>query len=55
MVRKLGELPNVLVFNSRTESFGNSSVFALSLLLFALILNCSLLYEIAMGNGCYLL
>jgi hypothetical protein len=36
MVRKLGELPNVLVFNSGTESFENSSIFAFSLLLFAL-------------------
>jgi hypothetical protein len=28
MVRKLVELPRFLVFNSRTNSFGNSSVFA---------------------------
>jgi hypothetical protein len=27
MVRKLVELPKFLVFNSRTNSFGNSSVF----------------------------
>jgi hypothetical protein len=44
-----------LVFNSRTESFGNSSVVASSLLLFALIQNYSSLSEIAIGNGCYLL
>jgi hypothetical protein len=36
MVRKLGELPNFVVFNSGTESFGNSSIFAFSFLLFAL-------------------
>jgi hypothetical protein len=36
MVRKLGGLPNFLVFNSGTESFGNSSVFTFYLLLFAL-------------------
>jgi hypothetical protein len=30
------ELPKFLVFSSRTESFENSSVFAFSLLLFAL-------------------
>jgi hypothetical protein len=34
MVRKLGELPKFLVFNSGTKSFGNSSVFAFYLLLF---------------------
>jgi hypothetical protein len=28
MVRKLAELPKFLVFNSGTNSFGNSSVFA---------------------------
>jgi hypothetical protein len=28
MVRKLGELPKFVVFNSGTEYFGNSSVFA---------------------------
>jgi hypothetical protein len=37
MVRKLVELPNFLVFNSRTEFFGNSSVFTFYLLLFAFI------------------
>jgi hypothetical protein len=36
MVRKLGELSKFLVFNSTTESFGNSSVFAFSILLFTL-------------------
>jgi hypothetical protein len=36
MVRKLVELPMFLVFNSRTISFGNSSIFAFHLLLFAL-------------------
>jgi hypothetical protein len=37
MVRKLGELPMFLVFKSRIESFGNSSVFTFYLLLFAFI------------------
>jgi hypothetical protein len=37
MVRNLGELPKVLVFNIRTKSFGNSSIFAFYLLLFAFI------------------
>jgi hypothetical protein len=37
MVRKLVELPKFLVFNSRTKSFGGSSVFAFYLLLFAFI------------------
>jgi hypothetical protein len=36
MVRNRGEFLKFLVFNSRTESFGNSSIFAFSLLLFAL-------------------
>jgi hypothetical protein len=36
MVRKLVELPKFLLFNSRTNSFGNSSVFTFYLLLFAL-------------------
>jgi hypothetical protein len=36
LVRKLGELPKFLVFNSRTNSFGNSFVFAFYLVLFAL-------------------
>jgi hypothetical protein len=37
MVRKLGEFPNFLVFNSRTKSFENNSVFAFYILLFAFI------------------
>jgi hypothetical protein len=37
MVRKLVELTKFLVFNSRTKSFGSSSIFAFYLLLFALI------------------
>jgi hypothetical protein len=36
MVRKLIELPMFLVFNSRTNSFGNNFVFAFYLLLFTL-------------------
>jgi hypothetical protein len=36
IVRKLVELPKFFVFNSRTNSFWNSSVFAFYLLLFAL-------------------
>jgi hypothetical protein len=36
MVRKLVELPKFVVFNSGTNSFGNSSVFAFNLLLFIL-------------------
>jgi hypothetical protein len=47
MVRNLGELTKFLVFNSVTESFGSSSVFAFSLLLFALY---SFLYFLV-GNG----
>jgi hypothetical protein len=39
MVRKLGELSKFLVFNSGTESFENSSIFAFSLLLFILFQN----------------
>jgi hypothetical protein len=37
MVRKLGELPKFLVFNSGTKSFRNNSVFAFYLLLFTFI------------------
>jgi hypothetical protein len=40
MVRKTGELSKFLVFNSRTESLGNSSVFIFSLQLFALYNFC---------------
>jgi hypothetical protein len=36
MVRKLVELPKFVVFNSRRNSFENSSVFAFYLLLFTL-------------------
>jgi hypothetical protein len=46
MVRKLGEFPKFLVVNSGTESFGNSSIFAFSLLLFALYSFLYLLYGI---------
>jgi hypothetical protein len=45
MVRNLGELPIFVVFNSGTESFGNNSVFTLSLLLFALYRILCLLFE----------
>jgi hypothetical protein len=45
MVRKLGELSNFVVFNSRTESFENSSILAFSLLLFALYRFMCLLFE----------
>jgi hypothetical protein len=37
MVRKLGELPKVLLFNSGIESIGISYVFAFYLLLFTFI------------------
>jgi hypothetical protein len=37
MVRKLGELPKFLVFNSKIKSFGNISIFAFDLLLFTFI------------------
>jgi hypothetical protein len=46
MVRKLVELPKFLVFNSGTNSFGNSSVFASYLLLFALYRFLSMLFEL---------
>jgi hypothetical protein len=45
MVRNLGELPNFVVFNSGTESFGNSSILTFSLLLFALYRFLCLLFE----------
>jgi hypothetical protein len=45
MVRKLGELSNFVVFNSRTESFVNSSIFAFCLLLFTLYRFMCLLFE----------
>jgi hypothetical protein len=46
MVRKLVELPKFLVFNSATNPFGNSSVFAFYLLLFALYSFLYLLFEL---------
>jgi hypothetical protein len=46
MVRKLSELPKFLVFNSRTNSFENNSVFAFYLLLFALYRFLYLLFEL---------
>jgi hypothetical protein len=46
VVRKLVELPKFLVFNFRTNSFENSSVFAFYLLLFALYRLLYLLFEL---------
>jgi hypothetical protein len=46
MVRKLVELPKFLVFNSVTNSFGNSSVFAFYLLLFTLYRFLYFLFEL---------
>jgi hypothetical protein len=46
MVRKLVELPNFLVFNSRINSFGNNSVFAFYLMMFALYRFLYLLFEL---------
>jgi hypothetical protein len=46
MVRKQVELPMVLVFNSRTNPFGNSSIFAFYLLLFTLYIFLYLLFEL---------
>jgi hypothetical protein len=37
MVRKIVELPKFLVVNSRTKSFGSSSIFTFYLLLFTFI------------------
>jgi hypothetical protein len=54
MIRKMEELPNFVVFNSRTESFGNSSVFAFSILLFTLYKIMRLLFEcdqLGVGNA----
>jgi hypothetical protein len=45
MVRKLVELPKFLVFNSKTNSFGNSSIFAFYLLLFTLYRILYLLFQ----------
>jgi hypothetical protein len=46
MVRKLAEFPKFLVFNSRTNSFGNSSIFSFYLLLFTLYRFLYLLFEL---------
>jgi hypothetical protein len=46
MVRKMVDLPNFLVFNSGTNSFGNSSIFAFYLLLFALYRFLYMLFEL---------
>jgi hypothetical protein len=40
------EFPKFLVFNSRTNSFGNSSIFAFYLLLFALYRFLYLLFKL---------
>jgi hypothetical protein len=48
MVRKPGELPKFLVFNSRTESIGNSYVFSFYLLPFALYSSCISFLELFM-------
>jgi hypothetical protein len=45
MVRKLVELPKFLLFNSGTNSFGNSSIFAFYLLLFVLYRFLYMLFE----------
>jgi hypothetical protein len=46
MVRKLVEFLKFLVFNSRTNSFGISSVFTFHLLLFTLYRFLYLLFEL---------
>jgi hypothetical protein len=46
MVRKLVEFSKFLMFNSGTNSSGNSSVFAFYLLLFALYRFLYLLFEL---------
>jgi hypothetical protein len=46
MARNLVELPKFLVFNSGTNSFGNSLVFGFYLLLFALYGFLYLLFEL---------
>jgi hypothetical protein len=48
MVRKLVELPKFLVFNSGTNFFQNSSIFAFYLLLFALYIFLYLLFELGL-------
>jgi hypothetical protein len=45
MVRNLEELCNFVVFNSGAESFGNSSIFAFSLLLLALFQNYNVAFQ----------
>jgi hypothetical protein len=46
MVRNLVEFPMFLLFNSGTNSFGNSSVFAFYVLLFTLYKFLYLLFEL---------
>jgi hypothetical protein len=46
MVRKLVEFPKFLVFNSRTNPFGNSSIFAFYLMLFTLYKFLYLLFKL---------
>jgi hypothetical protein len=43
-------LPKFLVFNSRTNSFGNSSIFAFYLLLFALYRVMYLRFEVLLWS-----
>jgi hypothetical protein len=50
MVRKLGELPNFLVFNSGTKSIGNNSIFTFSLWLFVLPQNYIFAFRDYNGN-----
>jgi hypothetical protein len=49
MVRNLVEVPKFLVFNSGTNSFGNSSIFIFYLQLFALYRFLYLLFELDYG------
>jgi hypothetical protein len=53
MVQEMVELPKFLVFNSRTNSFGDSSIAALSLLLSLWPRITVLFAKIARENGCY--
>jgi hypothetical protein len=46
MVRKLVEFSKFLVFNSRTNSFGNSSIFTFYLLMIALYRFLYMLFEL---------
>jgi hypothetical protein len=50
MVRNLEELPNFLVINSGTESFGNSFISTFSLLLFALFQNYNFAFRDCNGK-----